>query len=110
MRPASRFRYYGDRLICEACDGQNPQSRVRSIPRELLARRSARDEHLSEDHDPCARDRLPRADSACLSESEGGCQYAFPMIVRINDVGRAETIDYRNFQYRSPGSQEQALL
>src|ERR1700741_504273 len=23
-----------------------------------------------------------------------------PMIVRINDVGRAEAIDYRNFQYR----------
>ena len=23
-----------------------------------------------------------------------------PMIVRINDVGRADTIDYRNFQYR----------
>jgi type IV secretion system protein VirB5 len=22
------------------------------------------------------------------------------MIVRINDVGRAEAIDYRNFQYR----------
>ena len=23
-----------------------------------------------------------------------------PLIVRINDVGRAEAIDYRNFQYR----------
>ena len=70
MRPASRFRYFGDRLICEACDGQNPQSRVRSIPRELLARRSARDEHLSEDHDPSARDRLPLALTALVFRSQ----------------------------------------
>jgi hypothetical protein len=25
---------------------------------------------------------------------------AHPFIIRINDVGRAEVIDYRNFQYR----------
>ena len=32
-----------------------------------------------------------------------------PMIVRINDVGRAEAIDYRNFQLSSAGSGEQVL-
>jgi hypothetical protein len=36
----ARFRYFGDRLICEACEHQNPQSRVRSVPRELLAPRT----------------------------------------------------------------------
>jgi hypothetical protein len=37
LTPAFRFRYFRDRLICEACEHQNAQSRVRSVPRELLA-------------------------------------------------------------------------
>jgi hypothetical protein len=26
LTPASDFRYFGDRLICEACEYQNPQA------------------------------------------------------------------------------------
>jgi hypothetical protein len=37
LTSGARFRYFGDRLICAACDHQNTQTRVRSIPRELLA-------------------------------------------------------------------------
>jgi hypothetical protein len=37
LTPAARFRYFGDRLICDACEHHNAQSRVRSVPRELLA-------------------------------------------------------------------------
>ncbi len=40
LTPAARFRYFGDRLICGACDQENPQNRVRSVPRELLAPRT----------------------------------------------------------------------
>jgi hypothetical protein len=40
LTPGTGFRYFGDRLICGACDHQNLQSRVRSIPRELLAPRT----------------------------------------------------------------------
>ena len=37
LTSAAHFRSFGDRLICGACDHQNPQSRVRPVPRELLA-------------------------------------------------------------------------
>jgi hypothetical protein len=40
LTPGARFRYCGDRLVCEACNQQNPQSRVRSVSRELLAPRT----------------------------------------------------------------------
>jgi type IV secretion system protein VirB5 len=33
-----------------------------------------------------------------------------PMIVRINDVGRAEAIDYRNFQYRPQEAENKYYL
>src|SRR5882757_1327632 len=33
-----------------------------------------------------------------------------PMIVRINDVGRAEAIDYRNFQYRPQETESKYYL
>ena len=33
-----------------------------------------------------------------------------PMIVRINDVGRADTIDYRNFQYRPQEAENKYYL
>jgi hypothetical protein len=39
LTPGARVRYCGDRLICEACNQQNPQSRVRMVQRELLAPR-----------------------------------------------------------------------
>ncbi len=38
--------------------------------------------------------------SAIVYESQKALASMHPMIVRINDVGRAEAIDYRNFQYR----------
>ena len=39
LTPGARFRYCGDRVICEACNQQNPQTRVRRVQRELLAPR-----------------------------------------------------------------------
>ncbi len=33
-----------------------------------------------------------------------------PMIVRINDVGHAEAIDYRNFQYRPQEAENKYYL
>jgi len=39
--------------------------------------------------------RLPRTGRAHLQEPERAPQHAPPMIVRINDVGHAEAIDYR---------------
>ena len=38
--------------------------------------------------------------AALLYKSQTVLANMHPMIVRINDVGRAEAIDYRNFQYR----------
>jgi hypothetical protein len=38
--------------------------------------RPARDEHLSKDHNPCARNSLPRAGGSRLPEPEGARQYA----------------------------------
>src|SRR5690348_4396175 len=39
LTPAAAFRYLGDRVICAACERQNPQSRVRNISCEVLAAR-----------------------------------------------------------------------
>jgi hypothetical protein len=36
----ARFRYCGDWLICDACNQQNPQSRVQTVQRDLLAPRN----------------------------------------------------------------------
>src|SRR5690348_17397883 len=33
-----------------------------------------------------------------------------PLIIRINDVGRAEAIDYRNFQYRPEEAENKYYL
>jgi type IV secretory pathway TrbF-like protein len=38
--------------------------------------------------------------AALVYKSQKALINAHPLIVRINDVGRAEAIDYRNFQYR----------
>src|SRR5450631_2445148 len=38
--------------------------------------------------------------AALVFKSQRALADIHPMIVRINDVGRAEAIDYRNFQYR----------
>jgi len=38
--------------------------------------------------------------AALTFKSQKALANMHPLIVRINDVGRAEAIDYRNFQYR----------
>src|SRR5450631_972536 len=38
--------------------------------------------------------------AALVFESQRALANIHPMIIRINDVGRAEAIDYRNFQFR----------
>jgi hypothetical protein len=40
LTPASKFRNFGDRLVCQACEHQNPQSRVRMVSREWLMPRA----------------------------------------------------------------------
>jgi hypothetical protein len=39
LTPGAAFRYFSDRVICPACEKQNPQNRVRNVPREALAPR-----------------------------------------------------------------------
>src|SRR6267154_202134 len=48
------------------------------------------------------------ADLACKSQTALASMH--PMIVRINDVGRAEAIDYRNFQYRPQEAENKYYL
>jgi type IV secretory pathway TrbF-like protein len=43
-------------------------------------------------------------------KSQRGLASMHPMIVRINDVGRAEAIDYRNFQYRPQEAENKYYL
>jgi type IV secretory pathway TrbF-like protein len=48
--------------------------------------------------------------TALLFESQTALANTHPMIVRINDVGRAEAIDYRNFQYRPQEAENKYYL
>src|SRR6202049_3001122 len=43
-------------------------------------------------------------------KSQTALAYMHPMIVRINDVGHAEAIDYRNFQYRPQEAENKYYL
>jgi len=43
-------------------------------------------------------------------KSQSALASMHPMIVRINDVGRAEVIDYRNFQYRPQEAENKYYL
>ncbi len=43
-------------------------------------------------------------------KSQNALASMHPMIVRINDVGRAEAIDYRNFQYRPQEAENKYYL
>jgi type IV secretion system protein VirB5 len=45
-----------------------------------------------------------------VSRSQNALAAMHPMIVRINDVGRAEAIDYRNFQYRPQEAENKYYL
>ena len=48
--------------------------------------------------------------AALLFKSQTVLANMHPMIVRINDVGRAEAIDYRNFQYRPQEAENKYYL
>jgi type IV secretion system protein VirB5 len=48
--------------------------------------------------------------SALVYKSQKALASMHPMIVRINDVGRAEAIDYRNFQYRPQEAENKYYL
>jgi type IV secretion system protein VirB5 len=48
--------------------------------------------------------------AALVYRSQNVLAAIHPMIVRINDVGRAEAIDYRNFQYRPQEAENKYYL
>jgi type IV secretory pathway TrbF-like protein len=48
--------------------------------------------------------------AALVYRSQNALASMHPMIVRINDVGRAEAIDYRNFQYRPQEAENKYYL
>src|SRR6202142_1679750 len=48
--------------------------------------------------------------TALVFKSQKALAGMHPMIVRINDVGRAEAIDYRNFQYRPQEAENKYYL
>jgi type IV secretory pathway TrbF-like protein len=48
--------------------------------------------------------------AALVYKSQKALMNAHPLIVRINDVGRAEAIDYRNFQYRPQEAENKYYL
>src|SRR5271156_2940194 len=48
--------------------------------------------------------------AALTYKSQNALANMHPMIVRINDVGRAEAIDYRNFQYRPQEAENKYYL
>jgi type IV secretory pathway TrbF-like protein len=48
--------------------------------------------------------------AALVFKSQAALANMHPMIVRINDVGRAEAIDYRNFQYRPQEAENKYYL
>ena len=48
--------------------------------------------------------------TALVYRAQNALAAIHPMIVRINDVGRAEAIDYRNFQYRPQEAENKYYL
>ena len=48
--------------------------------------------------------------AALTFKSQQALANMHPMIVRINDVGHAEAIDYRNFQYRPQEAENKYYL
>ena len=48
--------------------------------------------------------------AAALFHSQKALASMHPLIIRINDVGRAEAIDYRNFQYRPEEAENKYYL
>jgi type IV secretory pathway TrbF-like protein len=48
--------------------------------------------------------------AALVFESQRALANMHPMIIRINDVGRADAIDYRNFQFRPQEAEDKYYL
>ena len=48
--------------------------------------------------------------AALTYKSQKALANMHPLIIRINDVGRAEAIDYRNFQYRPQEAENKYYL
>ena len=48
--------------------------------------------------------------AALVFKSQKALASMRPLIIRINDVGRAEAIDYRNFQYRPQEAENKYYL
>src|SRR5579859_3118560 len=48
--------------------------------------------------------------AALVYRSQNALAAMHPMIIRINDVGRAEAIDYRNYQYRPQEAENKYYL
>jgi type IV secretory pathway TrbF-like protein len=48
--------------------------------------------------------------AALVFESQRALANMHPMIIRINDVGRAEAVDYRNFQFRPQEAEDKYYL
>jgi VirB8 protein len=48
--------------------------------------------------------------AALVFESQRALANLHPMIIRINDVGRAEAIDYRNFKFRPQEAEDKYYL
>jgi type IV secretory pathway TrbF-like protein len=48
--------------------------------------------------------------TALVFESQRALANMHPMIIRINDVGRADAIDYRNFQFRPQEAEDKYYL
>ena len=86
-----------------------PRHHPRGGTLSRTVRRSAGDEHLLEGHDSRARRGLPGA-RRLVFRSQMALANAHPLIIRINDVGRAEAIDYRNFQYRPQEAENKYYL
>ena len=63
-----------------------------------------------EGDDSCARRRLYQRWRRSPTRARQALANMHPMIVRINDVGHAEAIDYRNFQYRPQEAENKYYL
>jgi len=89
----------------ESHPGNHPSRRA--LPGAV--RRPAGDEYLLEGDHSSARRCVCQHGWTHLQE-QTALANMHPMIVRINDVGHAEAIDYRNFQYRPQEAENKYYL
>jgi type IV secretory pathway TrbF-like protein len=94
------------------------KSATRDVPYEITR---AADRYLEQYGDPIVMNTYLKVTILVLAvislvlgglvyESQRALADMHPMIVRINDVGRAEAIDYRNFQYRPQEAENKYYL